>query len=80
MTMMEKMYSRMDGEICCNADDDSDEDEDGRRSISGECLADLVKVELHEDDGVVPLEEYPVIVDDVVSQVNFNIRELRTEL
>jgi hypothetical protein len=77
LTLMEEMFSSMKKEMCSNADEeDSGEEQDECESDSGEYLSDLVKVELLVEEREVPLEEYPVLVADVVNEVHLNIDEL----
>lgn len=78
MTLVELMYSQMQSEMCSNADEDGSEEQDECASNYDEeyCASDMLKVELHEEEGKVPLEEYPEIVDDVVHEVNMTIDEL----
>jgi hypothetical protein len=83
LTLVELMLSKMKSEMCSNADDvDAEEEQDECASdlIGDECLSDMLKVELHEEEGEVPLEEYPVqypvLVADVVHKVHLNIDEL----
>jgi len=77
LTLVEAMFSNMKKEMCSNDDDeDRGEEQDECESDSGEYLSDLVKVELHVEERDIPLEDYPVLVADVVNEVHLNIDEL----
>jgi hypothetical protein len=78
LTLVEAMLNNMKSEMCTNADDEEEQDECA--SDSGEYLGDMVKVELLVEEKEVPLEEYPVLVADVVNEVHLNIDELSPQM